>query len=195
MFVVLGVGAAPRKVVCGPRSYCGGRCFASTPLRCSPGGGAAELATCPCGALRSNSRGEPEVEARVSFGTRARPQAALLAAPEIARTADHLPRRGTRCAALGDGTSPTSSIVALHPAPRSPRPFPAKAPAGPARRASGAPRSAGLPAARVPKDTRASTSDSSQLFERSAPQGHAASSAMGRLPEHRREAPAGGRST
>jgi len=85
-------------VVCGPGSYCGGRCFASTPLRCSPGGGAAELATCPCGALRSNSRGEPDVEARVSFGTRARPQAVLLAAPEIARTADHLPRRDTlRC--------------------------------------------------------------------------------------------------
>jgi len=44
----------------------------------------------------------------VSFGTRARPQAALLAAPEIARTADHLPRRDTLC---GIGACNTPELI------------------------------------------------------------------------------------
>jgi hypothetical protein len=101
-------GGAPRQVACGAGSYWGGRRFAPTALRCSVAGRGAELATRPCGALRSNNCAEPDVEARVSFGTRAAPRPALLAAPEIARAAGHLPRRDTSCCIGGWNTQQPS---------------------------------------------------------------------------------------
>src|SRR5215469_15448299 len=86
----LGRGRASRQGVWGAGSCRGGRRFAPTALRCSPGGGAAELATCPFGSLRSNSCGKSDHEARVF--ARARPQAVLLVAPEVVHAPDPLPR-------------------------------------------------------------------------------------------------------
>jgi len=132
--------------------------------------------------LRSNSCAESVYEACVSFGTHAAPRPARLAAPEIARAAGHLPRRdalrlirrwcrpqpdsSARCIRWWKSRQPVSSSGIIQRGEH-PRPSGAKAPAGPAQRASGAPRSAVRPAACVPKDTHASSSDLPQLFERS----------------------------
>jgi len=63
---------APRQAACDAGSYCGGRCCASTPLRCSATGRAAELATRSFGALRSNSCGKSVHEACVCPSAHAR---------------------------------------------------------------------------------------------------------------------------
>ena len=93
---------APRQAACDAGSYCGGRCCASTPLRCSDAGRAAELATRSFGALRSNSCGKSVHEARVCPSAHARRPA-----PCASRRHRNRPRRRPPAAA---GT------VVLHPA-------------------------------------------------------------------------------
>ncbi|VTU33738.1 hypothetical protein RA8CHR_04831 [Variovorax sp. RA8] len=152
---------APRKVVCGPGSYWGGRRFAPTPLRCSPGGGAAELATRPAGAALRQPR-------RVS----SRSAPVLRQARPPPGCAPHRPR--SRPVRRPPSAGDTSGLINTDPHAAAVRVFgywhtvSRKGACGCAgRRASVAPRSAVQPAARLPKDRRASLSDLPRLSEQS----------------------------
>jgi len=81
---------ASRQGVWAAGSWRGGRRCAPTPFRCSPGSGAAQLAPCPCGALRSDRCSESVYEARAAHAPRS--QAALLTATQVAHVPDPLPR-------------------------------------------------------------------------------------------------------
>ena len=156
--------AASRQAVPGGGSHCGGLRFASTALRCSIRGCAAEL-TSRC-ALRSNSRGESVTKRAL----RANPESVLLVATEIAPAGHRLPR---------------SRVLALHRWRANI--FTAKACAAPRQSASKALSSAGHAAARAARFV----SDSPRLFERSAQR--VASSAVGCMTEQRKAVAAGDR--
>ena len=168
------------------------RPFASLRATCDarPCGGAAELAT--FFELRSNSCGKPDHEVRVSFGTRTHPRPCasrrsqkgwerghgrlLLRSCALGRfalrAADMLGYRSGEPSAAKDHR-PSEAMARMEPVP--PPPLLTVL------------RSAEAGVARVPKDTRASSSDSPQMSERSSQ--NAASCEAHPSFEHRRLPP------